>query len=225
MEKLNKIILYTNENGENFYKYERYLFSDDNTNWSLGILMGVLTEGLFNVKPLVIAPGSKTRRVPYSTSYTYNYVKLIPENFETDESKRHEHPESENQFFDVLHIPIFDRYVSVAYGISRKDLPKWVSENILPEYAEDLNKFLESTEFKNGWSRGDFISSDNTEQCIIRLNNDVGIEVITHECLHFVFFAADKIGLRYSKDSEEFYTYLLGYVTKFVTDKIKEHAN
>lgn len=43
---------------------------------------------------------------------------------------------------------------------------------------------------------------------------DLGVSKVTHEILHGVFYIARRIGIEPSKDSEEFYTYMMGYLVK-----------
>lgn len=53
---------------------------------------------------------------------------------------------------------------------------------------------------------------------------DVGVNKVSHEILHGVFDVARTIGMKFSHDSEEFYTYMLGHVMKEfynAYDKIK----
>jgi len=54
---------------------------------------------------------------------------------------------------------------------------------------------------------------------------DAGVSKVSHEILHGVFDVASRIGINYNRESEEFYTYMLGYVMKEfynAYDKIKD---
>lgn len=49
---------------------------------------------------------------------------------------------------------------------------------------------------------------------------DVG--VLEHEILHAVFFITKEIGIEYSSESEEVYTYLLEYLTQSVLEELQK---
>lgn len=56
------------------------------------------------------------------------------------------------------------------------------------------------------------VNSDSSTNYIIFLKDLDNVPTIAHEAMHFVFDILEQKGVTYSKDSEESYTYLLGYV-------------
>jgi hypothetical protein len=95
---------------------------------------------------------------------------------------------------------------------------------------EDLNEYeIDLLNFKPGVN-GRAVLYPGVNLAVMRLKSFAPTEpgfysALHHELTHLVHFILNEIGMRLSDDSDEAYTYLTGYLTKKIYEKILCKAN
>ena len=82
------------------------------------------------------------------------------------------------------------------------------------ETITEVHKLIDELDFDNAHGYT-FIHKGNIFLMVKEFTGTAGCyDTLMHELTHVINMAAEYIGISYSKDSEEFYAYLQGYLTK-----------
>ena len=118
--------------------------------------------------------------------------------------------------FFTIPIELYNVYVFFSCGQSDDELLKWLKSTHQP-IPENFNK-------KSTYGNGYNFRFENGNQ-LIRLENPeiesvAFYEALTHEVAHASFDILYKAGMKLSLDSEEAFTYLIGFINKKIISKI-----
>lgn len=124
-----------------------------------------------------------------------------------------------NMYFEI-DLEVYPYIVNVSIGQKDKELFKSLKNS-----GVKVKKQHKSV-FDLGTGAGLFISSDDCKYLVIRLpglpESPTEYGTLSHEVLHTVTKVMKWAGLKLSSSSEEAYTYLQGYITRKILEKIKE---
>lgn len=132
-----------------------------------------------------------------------------------------------------INIPIYDGEVLIALKLEDYDsgyVKKWLKSNYKKDTvgAYEAFKVIEDgwQDVKDGNSRGVTVGKGKLYTVICYdYNSPSRIGTLIHELTHVVIDILDYSGLTLSRDSEEAYTYLVGWLTEQVfkhIDKLKD---
>jgi len=118
--------------------------------------------------------------------------------------------------FKIIPLDIYGHDIVISIGQSDNDLYMEIKENVSKK------------EFKKYMSKQISIATTHkmsSGAILIRFKEDIDDPgIVAHEAFHAVIFLLEKIGMKFSSDSEEAYAYLIEYLTnqilKIKTDKI-----
>jgi len=82
------------------------------------------------------------------------------------------------------------------------------------EIATEVHKIIDELDFDNAHGYT-FIHKGNIFLTVKEFTGTAGCyDTLMHEMIHVISMAAEYIGINFTKDSEEFYAYLQGYLTR-----------
>jgi hypothetical protein len=124
--------------------------------------------------------------------------------------------------FFTIPIELYNVYVFFSCGQSDEELLKWLKSTRQP-IPENFNK---KSTYGNAYGNGYNFRFENGNQ-LIRLQNPeiesvAFYEALTHEVAHASFDILYKAGMKLSLDSEEAFTYLIGFINKKIISKISK---
>jgi hypothetical protein len=118
--------------------------------------------------------------------------------------------------FKIIPIDVYGHDILISIGQKDDDLYEELKENIS---KKDFDKYM---------SKQKSIATTHklrTGTILIRFKDDIDNPgIVAHEAFHAVVFLFKKIGIQFSYESEEAYTYLLEYLVNEIL-KIKEYEN
>lgn len=123
----------------------------------------------------------------------------------------------------IIPIGVYEKELLIFYNYSDSDVKRYIkSKNYInDESLESWNTLFDGTNEKN---KGTYIG--NGKNHIITIAEDYDekslINTFTHEIMHFVFGLTQHVGMRLANESEEAFTYLMGYTMGEAYDKIIE---
>lgn len=117
----------------------------------------------------------------------------------------------------IVRVEIYKTEVLVNVGDFtglKKKLKKYLSKQEITQFTEDLN------EHSSGRSMP--IKSKRCFCIWVKEYPDTvdAIAVMSHEILHIVFMIMAEVGIEYSQESEEAYTYLMQFLTEAIYEKL-----
>lgn len=111
---------------------------------------------------------------------------------------------------------IYHTHIFVIPKSNEDDLVKYFKKKYRMEYVHENDSdgiHFSVINVKQGIDHH-YLIFDNFE------NSAVGIGIFNHELLHMVFNSLEVVGMKFSNDSEEAYTYFAGYLTEKILDKL-----
>lgn len=118
---------------------------------------------------------------------------------------------------EIINIDLYRTDLMLFIGNSGDLRLSLIDNNINKRSADKVIRLLDVRDFWSGSNKG-FCYQFKGGQILIVLSElpDTieGLGTLNHEILHAVFFILKKVGVVYSSESEESYTYLYGYLTE-----------
>jgi len=118
----------------------------------------------------------------------------------------------------TVEIGLFSQQVMFHFGdtgLLKELLEKYANEAVAKEVLDDINsKDALGTTFS--LPKGTLVYLPDKP----KTDEDYG--VLAHEILHAVFKVAQKIGVEYSPQGEELYTYLMQYLTQAALEELRK---
>lgn len=118
---------------------------------------------------------------------------------------------------EIINIDLYRTDLMLFIGNSEDLKLSLIDNSINKRLADKVIKLLDVRDFWNGANKG-FCYQFKGGQLLIVLpelpNTIERLGTLNHEILHAVFFILKKVGVVYSSESEESYTYLYGYLTE-----------
>ena len=121
---------------------------------------------------------------------------------------------TENLF--EIYIDIYLNNLVVFFGENRKNLHKKMAERLT---KDDLDYF-KGLNFQRGKAVG-FNDAGVTILWLNKVPDSVDcLAVLNHEIFHCVCMILERVGVKYSEDSDEAYAYLIGHLTRKIYEKL-----
>lgn len=116
------------------------------------------------------------------------------------------------KLFIPIYIPIYDQFTAIAVNLTDEEILKGLIDANIPE--EKAEKIVEQcTLVGNNAITGEYLGCSVVRYPDMKSLKDLSL--IAHESLHVTFSILDYIGMGYCEDSEEAYTYVLGYIMNY----------
>lgn len=122
-----------------------------------------------------------------------------------------------------IRIPIYDIDLTFIYGSDFKLLNEWLEEDLPPSKTlKHYKKLLKYYEKRQDTLLGLYSFNKDERVLYIKAVNNFGelTGTLAHELLHVCFEILKYKGLKPSKDSEEAYAYLQGYLMEIIMDEM-----
>lgn len=121
----------------------------------------------------------------------------------------------------IIDLPLYEYKLNVFYNYGIKDLEKTLNKTKFLSKNEIKNTITEIEKLDYSYS-GLYVNCHSKHIILINKNKDISklINTISHEVLHFVFALSRYISIKNSEKSEEFFTYLQGYITSEIFKKL-----
>ncbi|HMT01783.1 MAG TPA: hypothetical protein PKD00_00495 [Burkholderiales bacterium] len=117
----------------------------------------------------------------------------------------------------IIDCVIYPFSIIVFYGNDKSLLSKKLKKYL---FKEDI-EYLKTIEFHRGKSIM-FTSGQTLLWLKEEPNNPETLAILNHEIFHCVCFIMEKVGIKFSDDSDEAFAYLIEYVSKQIYKKLKK---
>ena len=122
-----------------------------------------------------------------------------------------------------IDLPLLKNEIVIAVDSTEEEIKEFFKENL------DNELDIESIKYDTDECAAIFVQAEEVGTKyitpLIRINADLDYatfhSVLAHKVLHYVMFVTNYIDIKYSKDSQEIYCYILEYVIKeFLKDNV-----
>lgn len=123
-----------------------------------------------------------------------------------------------------IDLPLLKNEIVIAVDSTEEEIKEFFKENL------DNELDIESIKYDTDECSAIFVQAEEVGTKyitpLIRINADLDYvtfhSVLAHEVLHYVMFVTNYIDIKYSKDSQEIYCYILEFVIKeFLKDNVE----
>jgi len=115
----------------------------------------------------------------------------------------------------TINCKVYPFDIIVCLGDNRKKISKFLRKNS----TEEDSGVFEEINLSVGTSI--MLPSGCTILYLKKYPNSIGgLAILQHEIFHCVFFILEYVGIRYSKKSDEAFSYLIEYITKEIYNKL-----